>query len=78
MYIIDKLNGKRIKIFPTEENILKNKFSNSISLYNNSILFLNTYGSLYSLNIETLTLNWFLSLNKIIDLGSTNLFFQIQ
>ena len=75
LYVIDKLDGKRIKIFPTEENILKNKFSNSISLYNNSILFLNTYGSLYSLNIETLTLNWFLSLNKIIDVGSINLFF---
>jgi len=75
LYVIDKLDGKRIKIFPTEENILKNNFSNSISLYNNSIIFLNTYGSLYSLNIENLTFNWFLSLNKILDAGSINLFF---
>tara|TARA_A100000164_G_C21893277_1_gene766560 strand:- start:233 stop:1552 length:1320 start_codon:yes stop_codon:yes gene_type:complete len=75
LYIVNKLNGERIKLFPTEENILKNNFNNSISLFATSILFLNTYGTLYSINIKNLKINWFVSLNRTLDSGSINLFF---
>ena len=75
LYIVNKLNGERIKLFPTEENILKNNFNNSISLFATSILFLNTYGTLYSINIKNLKINWFVSLNRKLDSGSINLFF---
>ena len=75
LYIVNKLNGERIKLFPTEENILKNNFNNSISLFATSILFLNTYGTLYSIDIKNLKINWFVSLNRKLDSGSINLFF---
>ncbi len=73
-YIIDRLNGERIRTIPTEEVILKNKFVNSIALDNDSVFFLNTYGSLYSINLSSFKINWFVNLNKSIDINIGDLF----
>ena len=53
-----------IKKIPTEETILKNQFVNNLSISNNTLFFLNTFGSLYSTNAELLNINWFLNLNQ--------------
>ena len=74
LYFIDKFNGDIIKLLPTEETLVKKSFRNNISINNKSFLFLNTYGSLYSIDNKTLKMNWFLNLNRSINLGLSNLF----
>lgn len=74
LYFLNKRNGEVIKSIPTEENKVKNEFVNNISLTSESILFLNTYGTLYSIDNRSLRINWFLNLNKSIDINPTNLF----
>ena len=64
-----------LKLIPTEEILIKNQFKNNISLTNNSILYLNTYGSLYSIDRQSLKINWFINLNKSTDINPSNLFF---
>lgn len=73
-YVVNRLNGERIRSIPTEEVTLKNKFINSIALNNDTIFFLNTYGSLYSVNMSNSRINWFVNLNKSIDVNIGNLF----
>ena len=53
-------------MIPTEEIALKNQFSNSLSLNKeqNLFIFLNTYGSLYSINTNSMSVNWFINLNQ--------------
>ena len=53
LFFFNKLDGKLLKLIPTEETLAKNKFINNISLTNDSILFLNTFGSLYSIDKES-------------------------
>ena len=55
LYFINKNNGNILKLIPTEETVVKNKFINNISLDNESTFFLNTFGSLYSLDNNKLT-----------------------
>lgn len=74
LYFVNKLDGIRLKNIPTEQNNLKSSFVNSITLENNSILYLNTYGSLYSINFNG-RINWFLNLNRSLDINPTNLFY---
>ena len=74
LLFFNKLNGDIIKLIPTEETIIKNKFINNLSVNEDSILFLNTYGSLYSIEKKTLRIAWFLNLNKSLDLNPNNLF----
>ena len=74
LYFIDKFNGDIIKLLPTEETLVKKSFRNNISINSESFLFLNTYGSLYSIDNKTLKMNWFLNLNRSINLGLSNLF----
>lgn len=73
-YVLEKKNGNLIKLIPSENTAINNKFVNNISLSSEGILFLNTYGSLYSINNKNLKLNWFLNLNKSIDLNANSLF----
>lgn len=75
LYIIDKTNGNLIKLIPSEESLIKNAFVNSISLGPGKIFFLNTFGSIYSIDSKKYNLNWFLNLNKTLDLNLTSLFF---
>ena len=75
LYVLNKLNGERIKFIPTEEVVLKNDFISSIALDKSSLLYLNTYGSLYSINRNNFRINWFINLNQSIDLNLGSLFF---
>ena len=75
LHVIDKNTGDKLKKIPTEETILKNDFKNSLAVNNNSVVYLNTYGSLYSFDNENLRINWFRNLNQSLDLNPTNLFF---
>ena len=63
-----------MKLFPTEKNEVKNNFINNLSVSDNYTFFLNTYGSLYSLVNQSLKVNWFVNLNRSIDLNPSNLF----
>ena len=74
LFVFNKDNGNLIKQIPTEEIILKNQFINNLSVNQNTLLFLNTYGSLYSVNIEELKLNWFINLNQSLETNTRNIF----
>jgi outer membrane protein assembly factor BamB len=78
LFFFNKNTGEILKTIPTEEIILNNQFVNNLSLNEKSAFFLNTYGSLYSIDIETMRLNWFLNLNKSFDLNSNQLFMSKQ
>ncbi len=74
IYFINKENGERIKTIPTEESALKNQFINSFAFDSKSLLFLNTYGSLYSIS-KNGRIRWFLNLNPSSELSENSLFF---
>ena len=74
-FILEKETGNLVKLIPTEETTINNLFINNISLSNKDIFFLNTYGSLYSINKENFNFNWFVNLNKTLDLNLSDLFY---
>tara|TARA_B100001057_G_scaffold239545_1_gene239760 strand:+ start:256 stop:1578 length:1323 start_codon:yes stop_codon:yes gene_type:complete len=74
LLIVDKNDGKILKTIPSEESVVKNEFKSNIAIYKKNIIFLNTYGSLYSINIENLKINWFINLNQSLDINPSNLF----
>ena len=69
LYFFDKNNGNTLKLIPSEETIVKNEFINNLALNNNNLFYLNTYGSLYSININNLNLNWFQNFNQSLDIN---------
>ena len=73
LYLINKENGEKLKVIPTEETIVKNNFINSLALIRDSFFYLNTYGSLYSISDKG-KIEWFINLNQSLDVSSTNLF----
>ena len=78
LFFFNKENGEVLKSIPTEETIVKNQFVNNIAINNNITLFLNTYGSLYAINSETMQILWFLNLNQSLNLNPSNLFYSNQ
>ena len=78
LYIIDKNSGDNLKLIPTEETIIKNNFINNLSADDENLYFLNTYGSLYCIEIDSNKINWFINLNQSIELNPSNLFFGNQ
>ena len=78
LFFFNKNNGEILQSIPTEESIVKNQFINNLSLNNKSLFFLNTYGSLYSIDIASMKINWFLNLNQSLDINPSNLFFGNQ
>jgi hypothetical protein len=78
LYFFNKKDGVILKQIPTEETSVKNQFQNNLSLGNKSLFFLNTYGSLYSIDNKTLNINWFINLNQSIDIDPSNLFMGTQ
>tara|TARA_B100001093_G_scaffold373170_1_gene358171 strand:- start:867 stop:2192 length:1326 start_codon:yes stop_codon:yes gene_type:complete len=74
LYFIDIKNGNILKFIPTEETLIKNKFINNLSLDNETSYFLNTYGSLYSIDNKTMNINWVFNLNQSFDLNPSSLF----
>ena len=75
LYILNKFNGVQLRFIPTEETIIKSNFVNSLALYRESLIYLNTFGSLYSINTQNLKINWFANFKQSLDLNPTNLFF---
>lgn len=67
-------SGDEVKFFPTEQSTVLNDFRNNLSLNQNQLFFLNTYGSLYSINMNTLKTNWYLNFNQSLDINPSNLF----
>ncbi len=78
LYYINLNTGDSLKIIPTEENQIKNKFVNNLSSSGDNLFFLNTYGSLYSINNTSMRINWFINLNQTLDLNPSNLFMGSQ
>ena len=74
LLIFDKYSGKILTSIPTEETILKNDYKNNISLNDEMIFFMNTFGSLYSIDLKSLKINWFINLNESVNLNTSNLF----
>ena len=64
LYIINKLNGTQLKFIPTEETTIKSEFINSLALYKDSLIYLNTFGSLYSINNQNFQINWYLNFTQ--------------
>ncbi len=75
---IDKNSGNTLRKIPTEETTLKNQFINNIAQIKDLTLYLNTYGSLYSIDSESMRINWLINLNQSLDLSPRNLFFGNQ
>lgn len=73
LYLIDKNNGDKLKVIPTEETLIKNNFVNSIVVAENFSYFLNTYGSLYAIDNNG-RVRWFINLNRSLDINPSNLF----
>ena len=59
---------------PTEETIIKKQFKNNLSLDKENLYYLNTFGSLYSINLQNSKVNWFLNLADSLNINSSNLF----
>jgi outer membrane protein assembly factor BamB len=78
LFFFNKLNGETLKLIPTEETVVKNKFINNLSLNDESLFFLNTYGSLFSFDKNTMTINWFKNFNQSLNLNPSNLFYGNQ
>ena len=78
LILLDKKNGNLLNIIPTEETIIHNSFINNLSINDQDVLFLNSYGSLYSINIINMKINWFLNLKQSTNLNTTNIFFGNQ
>ncbi len=79
LFFFNKINGDLIKFIPTEETIVKNKFINNLSIDDKgNLFFLNTYGSLYSIDAKNMKINWFLNLNQSTDINPSNLFNSVQ
>ena len=74
LYFFNKNTGDISKLIPTEETTVKNRFINNLSLNNNYLLFLNTYGSLYAVNKKDMEIKWFINLNQSLDMNPSNLF----
>ena len=74
LFFFNKNNGDLLKKIPTEETLIKNEFINNLSISENNLFFLNTYGSLYSININLMSVEWFININQSLDLNPSNLF----
>ena len=75
LQVFNKYNGDLIKSIPTEEISIKNNFLSNLSIINKEkIIFLNSYGSLYSVDNKSLNIDWFLNLNQSLDVNTSNLF----
>ena len=74
VFFLKKNNGETIKSILTEETRVTNQFVNNFSITKDNLLFLNSFGSLYSINLNTKKIKWFLNLNQSLDLKTDNLF----
>ena len=78
LLFFDKQNGQILGTIPTESTTIKNNFLNNLSLSNKTTFYLNTYGSLYAIDNNSMRIKWFLNLNRSTDLNFRNLFLGSQ
>lgn len=74
LYFIDKNNGQMLIEIPTEETIINNDFTNNLSSNNNLLFYINTFGSLYAIDINNMRIVWFINLNQSINLNPRSIF----
>ena len=74
IYFINKFNGEKIKSLPTEEALIKNEFINSLAIKEDSLFYLNTFGSIYSINSNKSNINWFININPYSEIAINSLF----
>ena len=74
LFIFNKFDGNILRTIPTEETIIKNKFKNNLAINNDNLFFINTFGSVYSINLDNLKIDWFINLNEAANLNNNNLF----
>lgn len=75
LFFFNIYNGDILKLIPTEETSLNNQFKNNISLDDNKLIFLNAFGSLYSINVKNFKINWFVNLNPLSNTYAKSLFY---
>ena len=73
MYLVITTNNSTLII--NNKTTINNFFANNISLSDQDIFFLNTYGSLYAIEKNDLKLRWFINLNEDYDSEGNSLFF---
>jgi outer membrane protein assembly factor BamB len=74
LFFLNKKNGEILTSIPTEKTIIKNEFVNNLSLNEKYVFFLNTYGSLYGIDLNNMRINWFINLNQSLELNPSSLF----
>ena len=74
LVFFSKSTGEILKLIPTENITITNNFVNNLSQYKDNLFFLNSYGSLYSSNTESMNLKWSINLSPSLNLNQTNLF----
>ncbi len=75
LFFFDKSDGNILRTIPTEETIVKNKFKNNLAINDKTLFLVNTFGSIYSVNLVNLRINWFVNLNETTNLNNSNLFY---
>ena len=76
--ILEKETGDILEQIPTEEILVQNNFKNNLSQNKDTILFLNTFGTLYAIDKNKFSIKWFINLNPSLDLNVSNLFYGNQ
>ncbi len=74
LYFINKNNGEKLIEIPTEETVINNDFKNNLSSNNKLLFYLNTFGSLYAIDINNMRLVWFANLNQSLNLNPRSIF----
>ena len=74
LYFINKNSGEKLIEIPTEETVMNNDFRNNLSSNNNLLFYINTFGSLYAIDINNMRLVWFVNLNQSINLNPRSIF----
>ena len=75
LLIVDKKNGDILREFPTEEVLVKNNYENNLVSNGKNLFFLNTFGTVYSIDLNNLKINWFINVNTFLNQNLSNLFY---
>ena len=75
LYILNKNSGELIKSIPTEEFFIENNFRNNLSVDNRGqLFFLNSFGTLHSIDLKLMQVVWFNNFNPSLNLTSSQYF----
>lgn len=74
LFIVESKNGNILRKIPSEEVLIKNDFVNNVAINKKDLFFLNNFGSLYSVNKDSLKINWFVNVNTSLESNIEKLF----